>query len=189
MPSVDPVAAYAATLATLVAIWNVYATWRARSSTLRVSADIGSILLPTDPVLANYKSTGTFVVFKAENVGALTVRVQSCGMARTKRRWGRRVPIERLQLTIPEISPPFPQDIAPGHAYDAPAGLAKFWEGMAPGRTAGYEHAYFKDAVGRTYLGKVTPRLLDALESYAEEQNNDGDRPPVSLERPSSADA
>lgn len=176
MPSADPVAVYGAvvaTLATAIALWNVFVTWRARSPTLRVSADVGTILVPTDPVVANYKPAGEYVVFKAENVGALTIRVQSCGLAKTRRRWGRRVATERLQLTIPEIAPSFPQDIAPGQAYDAPAEISTFWEGMLPGGTDGYEQAYFNDAVGGTYLGRVTPRLVEKLESHASESERD----------------
>ena len=171
MPGADLIAVYGAVVATAVALWNVYVTWRARSSILRVSADVATILLPTGNVSPDYKPVGKFVVLKAENVGALTIRVQSCGLAKTKRRWGRRVATERLQLTIPQVGPGFPQDIAPGQAYDAPAELSKFWEGKVPGGTVGYEHAYFVDAVGRTYMGKVAPRLLEELESLAQDQN------------------
>ena len=171
MPSADPLAVYGALVSTSVALWTIRTTWRAQRPSLRVSADVGTVLVPTGTVSPNYGTVGKYVVFKAENIGALVIRVQSCGLAKTRRRWGRRVVTERLQLTLPEIVPGFPQDIGPGQAYDAPAKLATFWEGCELGEAFDWECAYFIDAVGRTYLGKVTPRLLEALESIAGTQN------------------
>lgn len=169
MPDIDPIAAYGALVATGVALWNGWNTWSARRRRLRVTAYIGTIYVPTGVVTPDYQPAGRQVVFKAQNDGPLSVRVQSCGLARTKWRWGKRVVTARLQLTIPE-NVQFPQDVGPGHSLDASAELLTFCGSTKPGGWAGYERPYFTDAVGRTYLGNLDGGFMEELESIAEER-------------------
>ena len=169
MAGVDTLAAYGALVAAVVALWSVWNSWRASHRQLRVSASIGTLLVATGVTQPDYREAGRQVLFKAQNDGPVSVHVQSCGLATTKRRWGRHVIEARMQLTLPQNFR-FPQDIMPGRALEAIAELDTFCGDAAPGDWAGYDRPYFIDAVGRSYLGRLDPGFLEELEAVSRER-------------------
>ncbi len=122
--------------------------------------------MPTGTVTPNYEARGRHVVFKAQNEGPVRIRVQSCGLARTKRGWRRRVVTGREQLLIPN-NIRFPQDVAPGDSLEALAEIHMFCGDAKPGDWADLTRAYFTDAIGRTYLGKLAPDFTAELVSIS----------------------
>jgi len=162
MPEIDPLAAYAAGLASVTFIWRVVDDYRSRSRRLKVSAYIGTVYVPTGITQPNYQRAGRYVTFKAQNAGPLDVQVQSCGLAKTKLRLGGRRVIAQKQLTLPENFH-FPQEIPVGRHVDAIAKLETFVGDSAPSDWDGYDRPYFDDAVGKTHLGPVERELLREL--------------------------
>lgn len=174
MAGIDPLAAYGAFVSTAVAAWSVSESLRQRRRRLRVTCGIGTVYVPTGIVQPNYQPAGRHVSFKAQNDGPLVVRVVSCGLAKTRRRWLRREVVARMQLMIPE-NVHFPQDVEPGRSLDAVAKLTTFIGTAAADDFIEYDRPYFADALGRTYLGALDRGFLEEIRTACGDRDRPGD--------------